>query len=456
MNAEIGVNVSGARSVAVGAEHGIAPSELKHLAPRIAEAHATLDRGRCEGRIGFYDLHRDRDALRSIQRLAREVGKRGHENLVILGIGGSALGISTLMTALAPPLYNLRTQAERSGRPRVFVVDNIDPYTMYHILQTCPPEKTLFNVISKSGGTSETLAQLMIVLEHLEAALGKSQISKHVVVTTGPRPKKGEISPLEYFRERYALPSLEIPENVGGRFSVFSAVGLFPAAVAGLDVKALLAGCAAMARRCRTASLKENPAYLRAAVQYLGCSNKGKSISVMMAYSDALRDVSDWYRQLWAESLGKRYESSEGHVHHVGQTPVKALGVTDQHSQLQLYLEGPNDKSITILEETRFRKELHIPSKFPKDVGLEYLRGQSLGKLMHAERRATIAALREAKRPVMRITLPTVCEHTLAQLLYMLEVETAMAGQLFGVNPFDQPAVERIKILTRQYLGARS
>ncbi|MCH7958928.1 MAG: glucose-6-phosphate isomerase [Candidatus Hydrogenedentes bacterium] len=450
----LGVNVSGARSAAIGAEHGITPSDLKRLTPRIVEAHAAMNRDRREGRVGFYDLYRDRDALRTIQRLALEMGKHGHENLVVLGIGGSALGISTLMTALTPPLYNLRSRDERSGRPRVFVIDNIDPYTIHHVLQQCPPEKTLFNVISKSGATGETLAQLMIVLERLEAALGKSRIAKHVVVTTGPSPKKGKTSPLEYIRKRYRLPSLEIPENVGGRFSVFSAVGLFPAAVAGLDIDALAAGCAAMARRCRTASLKENPAYLRAAIQYLACTNKRKSISVMMAYSDALSDVSDWYRQLWAESLGKRRVSPDGPEQHVGQTPVKALGVTDQHSQLQLYLEGPNDKTITVLEETRFRKDLRIPSIFPKSAGMAYLAGQSLGKLMDAERRATIDALREAKRPVMRITLPTVNAHTVAQLLYMLEMETAMAGQLFGVNAFDQPAVERIKVLTRRYMGA--
>jgi len=224
----------------------------------------------------------------------------------------------------------------------------------------------------------------------------------------------------------------------------------------GMDINAMAAGCRAMDKQTSRPSLKDNPAYLRAALHYLAWAKKGKTQAVMMPYSDKLRDVADWYRQLWAESLGKK-ENLDGSNEnwHAGQTPIKALGVTDQHSQLQLYLEGPNDKIITILEETRFNTKLPIP-RIPKELNeLKYLQGKTMNDLMASERKATMDALRECNRPVIRIAIPRVDEYTIAQLLYMLEVETAMAGRLFDVNPFDQPAVELIKIFTRQYLGKK-
>ena len=223
----------------------------------------------------------------------------------------------------------------------------------------------------------------------------------------------------------------------------------------GMDVDALFKGCRAMDKRCSKGSLMDNPAYLRAAIQYVLCEKKGKSMSVMMPYSDKLRDVSDWYRQLWAESLGKIIPATKDvPEHNVGQTPIKALGVTDQHSQLQLYLEGPNDKVLTILEESHYNTKLPIPKAGLGVKGAEYLSGKTMNQLMAAERKATVDSLRECDRPVIRVTFPKVNEETMAQFLYMLEVETAMAGQLFGVDPFDQPAVELIKSFTRKNMGA--
>ena len=457
MNPDIRVTVSGARSGAVGADHGATPSEFRELAERVREAHRALQDDRSQKRQGFYDLHNDKALRAAIKVQAREVRRRGFENLVVLGIGGSALGLTTLVTALKPPYFNLLSQEDRGGAPRVFVLDNIDPDTFAAMLELCPPEKTLFNVISLSGGTSETLSQALIVLDHLRKALGKSKVHEHVVITTGARKRGAKDSPLQRLQDTYKTPGFTLPSNVGGRFSVFTAVGLFPAAVLGIDIDDLASGCRAMDRRTSRAELMENPAYLRAALHWLLRERKGKSISVMMPYSDALRDAADWYCQLWAESLGKRV-LLDGSIPPagIGQTPVKALGATDQHSQLQLYLEGPNDKVITILEQASFSHSMRIPPVGGGMAPAKYLGGKTMAKLMTSERKATEGSLREAQRPVIRITLPKVTAHSVGQLLYMLQVETAMAGRLFGVNAFDQPAVESIKVRTRQFMGGAS
>jgi glucose-6-phosphate isomerase len=376
----------------------------------------------------------------------------GYENLVILGIGGSALGITALNTALNPPYFNTLTKRGRKGYPRLFVMDNIDPVTFRQMMRVCKPAKTLYNVISKSGGTAETMSQCMIVLDQIEKKLGKEAVKEHLVVTTSPKAPDAPKSLLHPVADEYGLDTFAIPVNVGGRFSVFSPVGLFPAAMLGMDIDAMAAGCAAMDQRCSKPDLAENPAYLRAAVQYLMDTRKGKPMSVMMPYADALRDVADWYRQLWAESLGKKY-SLDGETVYNGQTPIKALGATDQHSQVQLYREGPNDKIFNILEAGSFSKTLRIPETLAEIDKLAYLRGKSMNKLMAAELRGTMDALKESGRPVIRVALPRVNAHSVAQLLYMLEVETAMAGRLCNVNTFDQPGVEAGKDIARRLMG---
>ncbi len=456
MNVDIRINISGAKSSAVGPDHGVTPLDLKQAASLVEVMHGALVEDRKGKRHGFYDLHKDKATIAEVKRTAAAFARFGFENLVVLGIGGSALGTTALVSALKPPYYNLLGREQRGGCPRIFVMDNVDPDTFAAMLNICPPEKTLFNVISKSGGTAETLSQLLLVLDKLEAAVGKARVKNHLVVTTGPPSGRNDPNPLLFVQRAYDAKAFVVPPNVGGRFSVFTPVGLFPAAMLGMDIDELIAGCATMDARCKHSSLTENPAYLRAAVHFLGWHRKGKSISVMMPYSDALRDIADWYRQLWAESLGKTRSLDGREGIECGQTPVKALGVTDQHSQLQLYLEGPNDKIITIMDVKQFRDALAIPKVLPEMGGAEYLRGSTMAKLINAECKATAGALREAGRPVISVSFPKVTAHTVAQMLYMLEVETAMAGRLFGVDAFDQPAVERIKVLTREFMGQKS
>lgn len=448
---DIRVDIARARAAAVGADHGITPGELRELAPRLDEVRAVLQEERANKKYGFWDLYKDDVMFNGVRAVARPFIDREFDNLVILGIGGSALGTTALASALRPKFYNLLTKRSRKRFPRVFVMDNIDPVSFQEMLRLCKPAKTLYNVISKSGGTAETMSQLMIVLDVLEKKLGKGKIRDHLVVTTNPRGTAKSL--LHPVADEYGLKEFEVPLNVGGRFSVFSPVGMFPAAMLGMDLDGFREGCAAMDARCQNPELKDNPAFFRAAVQYLADVKKGKAMSVMMPYADALYDVADWYRQLWAESLGKRY-SLGGEEVFAGQTPIKALGATDQHSQIQLYREGPNDKLINILEVRRFGKTAKIPQSLGKIDELSYLRGSTMNKLMNAELRGTIEALTVSHRPVIRTTLPRVNEHTIAQLLYMLEVETAVAGRLYDVNTFDQPGVEEGKVRARELMGA--
>lgn len=454
MSDDIRLDISRAKAVAVGKEHGITPEDLAEIEPRILAAHAILQEERAAKKYGFYDLYKDKAVWESIQSAAQSFLTHGYENLVVLGIGGSALGMIALNTALNPPYYNLLTRSGRKGFPRLFVMDNIDPMTFRAMLKLCPAKKTLFNAISKSGETAETMSQLMIVVEELEKKLGKDAVKDHLVVTTSPREPGAPKSLMHPVADAYGLTSFAIPLNVGGRFSVFSPVGLFPAAMLGMDLNAMAAGCEAMDARCSQPSLLDNPAYLRAAVQYIMDTKKGKKMAVMMPYADSLRDVADWYRQLWAESLGKELDW-EGNVVHAGQTPIKALGATDQHSQVQLYREGPNDKVFTMLEVGRFDKSLRIPEALEVVPELGYLRGKSMNKLMAAELHGTVDALKVSKRPVMQITLPRVNANTVAQLLYLFEVETAMAGRLYNVNTFNQPGVEEGKRIARKLMGGK-
>jgi len=453
MDQHIQIDTSRAEAEALeDTQHGITPEDYAEIEGRVLQAHDILRKEREDGDYGFYDLYKNQAVFSSVKAAAKELLKNDYDNLVILGIGGSALGITALNTALNPPYYNLLSKEERGGFPRLFVMDNIDPDTFSAMLRFCPPERTLYNVISKSGSTAETISQLMIVVDTLVKSVGEENLQKHLVVTTSPKEPGAPKSLLHPVADEHGLESFGIPLNVGGRFSVFSPVGLLPAALLGMDIDAMAEGCAAMDARCSKASLRDNPAYLRAAVQYLMDAKKGKNMSVMMPYADSLRDVADWYRQIWAESLGKQY-SLDGQEVFRGQTPIKALGATDQHSQVQLYREGPNDKIFNILEVEEFDTVLEIPDVLPSISGADYLRSRKMNELMAAELEGTLGALQEYKRPAMRIVLPTVNANTVAQLLYMLEVETAMAGRLYNVNTFDQPGVEAGKIIARRLMG---
>ena len=261
-----------------------------------------------------------------------------------------------------------------------------------------------------------------------------------------------ESGPLRSIAEAEGINCLPIPGNVGGRFSVLSPVGLFPAAVAGVDVAALLAGAGMADEYCRTPVLQENPAGLMATLLHRAHSESGASIHVMMPYSERLRSFSFWFQQLWAESLGKAHDLS-GNVVHRGPTPLPAVGVTDQHAQVQLFMEGPLDKVVIFLALRRVRREVEIGTHHASVSAAAYLGDHSLRQLMDAEREATAEALRRSGRANMTFEIEDLDASTLGELFMLMSVATVYAGALYHVNPLDQPGVELGKRLTFGLLG---
>ncbi|MQA91289.1 MAG: glucose-6-phosphate isomerase [Gemmatimonas sp.] len=424
---------------------GIDPTRLAGLSDRFREIHTDVERRRETGELGFFALPYATDVVEAIEQFAEGPGQ-AFSNLVVLGIGGSALGTVALRTALLDPFWNELDEEGRDFYPRLYVVDNPDPSTFSALLRRIDVRTTLFNVVSKSGGTAETMSQLLVVREKLEEMIGDGY-RRHLLFTTDP-----EAGVLRKLSREEDIAALSVPPKVGGRFSVLSAVGLLPAAMAGIPIGSLLEGAQAMDTRCRTDELTENPAGLYAALQYLADTELSAPIHVMMPYSDPLRDVADWFRQLWAESLGKA-ESLSGAEGHVGPTPVKALGATDQHSQVQLYIEGPFDKTITFLIERERSEDVEIPRIYSEIPELGYLGGHSLAELLRIEKEATEAALTERGRMNMTIELPNVDAHSIGELLFLLQVATVYAGALYDVDPLNQPGVELGKQLTYAIMG---
>lgn len=367
------------------------------------------------------------------------------ENILVLGIGGSALGGLALSEALLPPYWNLLSEEQRNGQPRIFFMDNIDPDSMTGLLDMLDLSKTLVNVITKSGDTAETMSQFLIIKDRLEKELGDTY-RYNIVATTDKRT-----GVLRQIAEQEGYKTFVVPDDVGGRFSVFSAVGFLPLALAGIDIDAIVNGIKDMDLALKNTDIRQNIAAQNALIHYLLDTRKGKNISVMMPYSSRLKYVSDWYAQLWAESLGKNKDRNGCDVN-IGQTPVKALGATDQHSQIQLYNEGPNNKIINFIRVGEFDNTLEIPQIF-EYTGIGYLGGKTINGLINAEADSTRVALADYKRPTVTITIDKVDGYHLGQLLYMFEIQTAIAGELYNINAFNQPGVEQAKNYTYALMG---
>lgn len=436
-------------------EHGIDPTSLSPG----SDAHdlavdITRDLARTRGT--GWERWRDlccgtaRDAaLARVEPLAAECRDR-FDTLLVLGIGGSALGNLALHAALNPSTYNLMPDADRPG-PRVFVLDNVDPALVgptLDLIRTLPGGlgRTLVNVISKSGETAETAAQFLVLQRMLIEELGESAHAEHIVAITDP-----ERGTMRSVCDRYGYRTLPVPEGVGGRFSVLSPVGLFSAAVCGIDTAALLDGAAHMDQRCTHEDLEENPAAMLATLLVRLGSERHKTGHVLMPYSNSMGLFADWYRQLWAESLGK-HENTDGAAVGAGFTPIKALGATDQHSQIQLYREGPNDKVIGFVDIAQPARDLTIPAGSGIEP-LAYLEGATLGTLLAAEKRATEYALVESQRPNYTITLPTLDAHRVGEFIQLWMVATAYAGRMLRIDAYNQPAVETGKKATFGLMG---
>jgi len=432
----------------VGA-HGIDPARLdpsSETSRGMAAITRALAQSRGTGWERWRELWNDpmrTEHLGAIRTLV-DKHKDAHETMVVLGIGGSALGNIAIHGALNPPTHNLLPAGSRTG-PRLFVVDNVDPVNLASVLDRCDLGSTLFNVISKSGETAETAAQFMLVRRMLENRFGDAWSERVVAITD---PEKGTMRTI---CDEHGIATLPVPDGVGGRFSSLSPVGLFSSAMVGVDIEAMLDGARAIDERCASETLTENPAAMLALLLVDMGTRKGKPNHVMMPYCNALYLMADWFRQLWAESLGKRLDTGGEEVF-AGFTPIKALGATDQHSQVQLYREGPNDKVFALLEVESFDRDLTIPEGFGIE-SLSYLEGKSMAALLNAEKRATEYALVESSRPNLTIRFPRVDAEHIGQFIALWEIATAYAGRMLNIDAYDQPAVETGKKATFGLMG---
>jgi glucose-6-phosphate isomerase len=420
---------------------GISARDWDGASAAFARAFDGVDAKHREGVLGFLDLPDDAALLAQSVDYARARAGR-YDDVVLLGIGGSALGPIALRTALRAPSWNALSAEARGGWPPLLVLDNVDPVTIDATLARLDLARTLFIVTSKSGGTAETMSQYLIVRDRLERA--RLPLAEHLVFVTDPA--KGALRPIA---EREKIPALDIPPNVGGRFSVLTPVGLLPASLIGIDAAALLDGARDMRERCRARDLTANPAGVFALLQWLADTTAGKHVDVLMPYSDPLRDFALWFVQLWAESLGKIRPDGR----HVGATPLPALGATDQHSQVQLFMEGPADKTITFVAVREPGVDITIPRSHEDVSELAYLGGHSLAELISIEQRATAGALARRGRPNMTITIDRVDAWHVGGLMMLLEIATAYAGELYGIDAFNQPGVELGKQFAYAMLG---
>jgi glucose-6-phosphate isomerase len=430
----------------VGTTHGVTPEEVAAAQSKALAALAGFRASVDAGSYGFPHLPFQSKLIKEIQAYARKIAG-SYDTVCVIGIGGSALGAWALDCGLRGqhPIQ----PAVSAKSPRLIVLDNVDPTFVASALAAMNAAKTILVPIAKSGQTAETMSTFLIVHEWMKDKLGAKKAAARIVAVTSE--DRGD---LKKFATENKLVTFPIPENVGGRFSVLSAVGLVPAALIGLDIAGVCKGAAEMTAQCWKQDLDANVALKSALLHWLVWTKHKKPIQVAFPYANRLWGAAFWFRQLWAESLGKA-KTRKGKLVHTGQTPIAALGTTDQHSQVQLYREGPNDKVYSFWAVGKWATPGRIPKgKFGLE-GFDYLTGQSLAKLIDAERVATAAALTSAERPNCTYTLDKLDAYHLGALLQMLEFQTAFVGELLDINAFDQDGVELGKKYTFALMGRK-
>ena len=410
-------------------KEGLTSDDIDSLKDRLKDIHADIIQRKMRE---FYFLDLPHQNTEQITLMADNI-KATSGYLLLLGIGGSALGPRAILQALKP-FYNMK------HAPKIFIYDNVDPSTLTPILTLLDLKRTTVNVITKSGSTVETMASFMILIHAMKELHGE-QFYKRIIATTDP--EKGALREMAV---KFGFRTLPVHPDVVGRYSVLSPVGLLCSSVAGININGLLKGARDMIRRCSEADPWENPAYMTASLMYLLQQKKNKNTSVIVPYSDRLKAFSEWYCQLWAESLGKNG---------MGQTPYPSIGTTDQHSQLQLWIEGPRDKVVTFIKIDDYGYDVPILDSENELKAMSYLKNHTLQQLIKAEQEATELALVNAGIPNIRINVPMIDAYYLGQLFVFFELATAVTGMLYGINPFDQPAVEEGKNLTYGIMGRK-
>jgi len=431
----------------LGPENGLdLVNEFVNYSDKISQIIADLNQRRDKAGEGlqWMNLGNHEQTIWYVKEFASMVVGR-FENVLILGMGGSALGGLAVTEALLKPYWNFLTREQRGKFPRIFFLDNIDPDSMQGLLEILDLKKTLVNVITKSGDTVEIMAQFMILRDLMQKELG-DDYRKHIIATTDK-----SVGVLKQLADQDGYKTFFIPEDVVGRFSVFSAVGLIPFALVGLDIDQIINGINDIDIELRNPDINKNIAAQNALIHYLMDTKLGKKETVIMPYSSRLRYISDWFVQLWAESLGKEVNRN-GEKVNIGLTPIKGVGATDQHSLLQLLNEGPNNKLVTFIRVSEFDTTLEIPKIF-EYTGVGYLGGKTINQLMNAEADSTKASLTDCSRPNITITIDKINEYNIAQLMYMFEIQTAILGELYNIDAYNQPGVEQSKNYTYALMG---
>lgn len=426
----------------VGGE-GVPAEELHAVAGRLEQAREALSKRRKDGSLGFFDIPASRPSQRRMRDLLSGLDKEVH-TLVMVGIGGSSLGGQATLKALK----GLKKTRARTFKV-VFAGDATDPQAVEDAIASVDWNRAAVNVVSKSGGTLEPMAVFLLFRDLLARAVGKKKAAGRVICTTG---EKG--SSLRVIAEREGYETLPVPENVGGRFSVLTEAGMFAAMAAGVDVAGLWKGAREENDRFWKRPPLQNVPMLYAALQER-LYRSGKRITVLMPYAERLSLVGAWQAQLWAESLGKRADR-KGRAVHVGPTPVAAVGPADQHSQIQLWQEGPNDKSITFVEVDRFAADQRLPEPYPDIADTAFFAHRRMTEVVHAERLGTAEALADARRPNGTLYLPDLSAASLGAFYQMMMCATAVMGELLDVNAFDQPGVEAGKRHIKRLLSEGS
>ncbi len=387
------------------------------------------------GELGF---QRTPDiAAEPIQAFAKERLAEEWTDQVVIGIGGSSLGARAVLQSAAP--------RHRRGL-RTHFADNLDPESVDRLFSSLDPRTTLVVVITKSGTTIETMSQFWIAREMIRDAVGEKRVPRHIVAITDPQ--SGSLRKLV---DRHGWYDFSVPPNVGGRFSVLTPVGLVPLALAGYPIDELLRG-AAQARDAHRGLDGASRSWGTMAAEHVALAERGFNEIVMMTYGDRLQGLVDWFSQLWAESLGK-IKHQNGQKIHTGITPIKAVGVTDQHSQVQLYMEGPRNKHVTFLEVENFERDRIIPDTPDLPKALSHLEGKKLSEVFAAELEGTRGALRESRRPTSTWRFQRITPASVGAFLFSWQMITAVAGELLQINAFDQPGVEMGKKIAHGLLG---
>lgn len=433
-------DATGLKPSVIGDARGVSDIDRSRLGTRLIQAHQAIRAAHERGALGFIDA-----PLQDCEQLCNWAAKKreqGFRDQVVIGIGGSSLGTRALYEALAEDPGGEGS----AGGLRTYFTENIDPVGVARLFERLELRRTLFIVVTKSGSTVETMAKFWLAFDRVCAEVGEQHAGRHFVAITGP-----ENDGLRALADHYGFDSFEVPPNIGGRFSVLTPVGLVPLALAGVDIRGLLAG-GRRARECASLADLEQNTLLQVTADIYSLYSRGVDQIVMMSYSDQLLGLADWFRQLWAESLGKAHDR-QGQRVHVGMTPIKALGVIDQHSQVQLYMEGPNNKLMVFLEVASFGRQLSVPTRPGLPASLAHLAGLDFGDILAAELQGTRRALQEAGRPTSTWRFDAVQPEDLGTFIFAWEFITALMGELLDIDAFDQPGVELGKKLAHGLLG---